>query len=217
MAIGIVSATGKTLRRLPEVIILVDVTQVNAAPPSVNSHGIILRPGRWTGSRGSWPALDVHGLRRRLSTRSGPQAARVTLDGRELINFGSNDYLGLAADPRLSEAVAQAVGQEGWGSGASPLLTGHAALHAQLEQRLAEMEGAEAALVFPSGFAANLGTIAALVGPGDAVFADAKNHASLLDGCRLSRADVRIYPHCDWQRLDDLLAGSARRISTVAG
>jgi 8-amino-7-oxononanoate synthase len=166
------------------------------------------RPLRWI--EGELAALDAHGLRRRLPTRSGPQTARVTLDGRELINFGSNDYLGLAADPRLSEAVARAVGQEGWGSGASPLLTGHATLHAQLEQRLAEMEGVEAALVFPSGFAANLGTVAALVGPGDAVFADAKNHASLLDGCRLSRADVRIYPHCDWQRLDDLLARSVR-------
>ena len=87
-----------------------------------------------------------------------------------MINFGSNDYLGLAADPRLAQAVVEAIKQEGWGSGASPLITGHAALHAELEQRLAEIEGTEAALLFPSGFAANLGAIAALVGPGDVVY-----------------------------------------------
>jgi 8-amino-7-oxononanoate synthase len=149
--------------------------------------------------------LEQQGLRRRLATRDGPQAPQVVLDGQPLVNFGSNDYLGLAADPRLAAAVARAIGQEGWGSGASPLVTGRAALHARLEQRLAEMEGAEAALLFPSGFAANLGTIAALVGPGDVVFADRYNHASLLDGCRLSRADVRVYPHGDWQSLAGLL------------
>ena len=156
-------------------------------------------------------ALEHEGLRRRLSTRSSPQAPRLILDGRPLINFGSNDYLGLAADPRLAAAVAEALAAEGWGSGASPLITGHAALHARLEQRLAEMEGAEAALLFPSGFAANIGAIAALVGPGDIVYADRDNHASLLDGCRLSRADVRVYPHGDWQALDGLLAGAAGR------
>ncbi len=114
-------------------------------------------------------ALEQQGLRRRLATRSSPQAPRLLLDGCPLINFGSNDYLGLAADPRLAAAVAQAVVGEGWGSGASPLLSGHSSLHARLEQRLAEMEGTEAALLFPSGFAANLGAIAALVGPGDIV------------------------------------------------
>jgi 8-amino-7-oxononanoate synthase len=155
--------------------------------------------------------LDRQGLRRRLLTRSSVQAARVTIDGRELLNFGSNDYLGLAADPRLGSAVANAVAKEGWGSGASPLISGHASLHAELERRLAELEGTEAALLFPSGFAANVGTIAALVGQGDAVFTDRKNHASLLDGCRLSRADVRVYPHGDWQRLDDLLARTGHR------
>ena len=80
--------------------------------------------------------------------------------------------------------------EEGWGSGASPLVTGRSSLHAELERRLAEMEGAEAALLFPSGFAANVGAVSALVGPGDVVFTDRRNHASLMDGCRLSRADV---------------------------
>ncbi len=154
--------------------------------------------------------LEQRGLARRLAVRSSPQAVRFTMNGRELINFGSNDYLSLAADPRLTNAVARAIAQEGWGSGASPLVTGYASLHVQLEQRLAEMEGTEAALLFPSGFAANMGTIAALAGPGDAVFTDRKNHASLLDGCRLSRADVRVYPHGDWQRLDELLVRCGR-------
>jgi len=154
-------------------------------------------------------ALEERHLRRRLLTREGRQSARLTIDGRELVNFGSNDYLALAADPRLGRAVSEALEREGWGSGASPLITGHALLHRQLEERLAAFEGTEAALLFPSGYAANVGAVAALVGPGDAVFTDRKNHASLLDGCRLSRADVRVYPHNDCRRLDALLARSA--------
>jgi 8-amino-7-oxononanoate synthase len=157
---------------------------------------------------GELSTLEAKGLRRALLSRGGPQSATVALDGREYVNFGSNDYLGLAADPRLAEAVAAAIRQYGWGSGASPLISGHAELHRQLEERLAEFEGTEAALLFTSGFAANSGTIAALVGSGDAVFCDRKNHASLFDGCRLSRADVRVYPHADPQALDDLLAKS---------
>lgn len=151
-------------------------------------------------------ALDHAGLRRRLPTRQGSQAAKIVLDGQELVNFGSNDYLALAADPRLATAVTAALQAEGLGSGASPLITGHSETHQQLEQRLAEFEGTEAALVFPSGFAANLAAVTALAGPGDVVFSDAKNHASLWDGCRLSRADVRTYPHVDWQQLDAILA-----------
>jgi 8-amino-7-oxononanoate synthase len=153
--------------------------------------------------------LQKQGLRRRLSTRSGSQAVLMNLEGRELINFGSNDYLALAADQRLTAAVRAALQEYGWGSGASPLLTGHAQLHRRLEERLAEFEGTEAALVFTSGYAANAGTVAALVGVGDVVFTDRKNHASLIDGCRLSRADVRTYPHADWQMLDRLLSKTA--------
>jgi len=151
-------------------------------------------------------ALDEQGLRRRRPERAGPQGARAVIDGRKLVNFGSNDYLGLAGDPRLAEAVREAAAREGWGSGASPLLGGLGESHRRLEARLAEFEGTEAALVFPSGFAANCGTVAALVGPGDVVCCDRKNHASLLDGCRLSRADFRVYPHNDFARLDRMLA-----------
>lgn len=155
-------------------------------------------------------SLERQHLRRRRLTHEGPQSVRLSIDGRELLNFGSNDYLALASDPRLSRAASEAAASVGWGSGASPLVAGRAALHRQLEERLAEFEGTEAAVLFSSGFAANLGAIAALAGPGDAVYCDRKNHASLWDGCRLSRADVRVYPHNDCRRLAELLAASGR-------
>lgn len=154
--------------------------------------------------------LDRAGLRRKLVVRDSPQSATVTIDGRQLVNFGSNDYLGLASDPRLAAAANAAIDAEGWGSGASPLVSGRATSHAELERRLAEFEGTEAALVFPSGFAANAGTIPALADEGDAIFADAKNHASLIDGCRLSRATRFVYPHCDVDRLGTQLKDAGR-------
>ena len=154
--------------------------------------------------------LDDQGLRRRLTERETAQRGdRVVVDGRELVNFGSNDYLGLADDPRVVEAARVALQRTGWGAGASPLVTGRGGLHAELERRLAEFEHAEAALLFPTGFAANSGTIAALVGDGDRIFSDAKNHASIIDGCRLSGAAVSIYRHGDAEHLEQLLAESA--------
>ncbi|HEY2826072.1 MAG TPA: 8-amino-7-oxononanoate synthase [Pirellulales bacterium] len=154
--------------------------------------------------------LDAQHLRRRLMTRAGPQEATFALDGKNLINFGANDYLGLAADSRLAKAAAEAAKKEGWGAGASPLITGRSAAHAELEQILAEFEGTEAALAFTSGFAANCGTVAALTGAGDAIFADAKNHASLIDGCRLSRAEIHIYRHGDVNHLVEQLRDASR-------
>ena len=151
-------------------------------------------------------ALDRQHLRRELRTFSGPRDVVVFHDGRELINFGSNDYLNLAGDLRLSDAVVRAVESEGWGAGASPLVTGHAETHRILEQRIAEFEGAESALLFSSGFAANVGAVCALVGPDDCVFSDERNHASIIDGCRLSRASVLVYRHRDASHLAELLA-----------
>src|SRR6185503_725121 len=120
--------------------------------------------------------LDQRGLRRTRPMRLGKQRGdRIELGGQSLINFVSNDYLGLAADPRVCNAVRQAIESNGWGSGASPLVTGRSDLHAELERRLAEFEGAEAALLFPTGYAANVGTITALVGKGDAIYSDAAN------------------------------------------
>lgn len=158
-------------------------------------------------------SLERSGLRRRLTERQGTQAAWVVIHDRELVNFGSNDYLGLAADERIAAAARAAIECEGWGSGASPLVSGRSSSHAELERRLAEFEETEAALVFPSGFAANAGVIPALADEGDVIFGDAKNHASLIDGCRLSRATRFIYPHCDCDALEGMLrdAGHFRR------
>lgn len=157
----------------------------------------------------SLTSLTTTGLRRELTTRHGPQrAGRVVLDGRTLVNFGSNDYLGLAAAESLSNAAVDGIRRAGWGSGASPLISGRGELHAELEHRLAQFEETEAALLFPTGFAANLGTIGALVGARDTVFSDVKNHASIIDGCRLSGARLQVYPHRDTDRLRALLAES---------
>ena len=161
----------------------------------------------------SWQRSTPSILRRTLHERHGPQGPTIVVDGRTVINFGSNDYLGLAGDARLVEAAVAAAREDGWGSGASPLVIGRSSRQAELERKLAEFEGTEATLVFPSGFAANQATIAALAGRGDAVFGDQLNHASLIDGCRLSRADVQIYPHGDLANLEDLLrsAENSRR------
>ncbi len=157
-------------------------------------------------------ALEARDLLRKLSTHAGPQQAHLRVGGRELINFGSNDYLALAADARLSAAAAGAAETEGWGAGASPLVTGHGTAHQRLERRLAEFEGTQAALVFSSGYTANLGAIAALASREDAIYSDQNNHASMIDGCRLSRADVHVYPHRDTRALETMLrAGAAYR------
>ena len=155
-------------------------------------------------------SLARRDLLRQLRTYDGPQRERLAIDGREFINFGSNDYLGLAADERLVAAASRAATLNGAGAGASPLVVGHSRAVEQLEIRLAEFEAVEAALVFASGFAANAGTIAALVGPGDAVYSDALNHASIVDGCRLSRAAVHVYRHADIAHVVELLRAGGR-------
>ncbi len=126
-----------------------------------------------------------------------------------LINFSSNDYLGLAADPRLVKAASEAASKHGWGAGASPVVSGRSVEHAKLEEELAKFKRTESAIVFPTGFAANAGTIPALADVGDAIFADAKNHASLIDGCRLSNAERYIYPHNDVAALEKMLASAS--------
>lgn len=150
----------------------------------------------------------VYRERRRMQSGS---AARVRLHGRELINFSSNDYLALAGDERLSRAAAWAARRYGCGAGASPLVSGYSPPLRALERTLAEWEEAEAALVFGSGYAANLALVSALAEPPDAVFSDALNHASLIDGCRLSRASVHIYRHNDVAHLADLLQSQGHR------
>jgi 8-amino-7-oxononanoate synthase len=146
------------------------------------------------------------GLRRRLRPLESGTAAEVVIEGRRALQLASNDYLGLAAHPALRAAAQEAVGRYGCGTGASRLITGHTELHAEVEGRLADFKGTEAALLFPSGYQANVGAITALVGRGDHVFSDALNHASIIDGCRLSRASVHVYPHRDVRSLERLLA-----------
>ncbi|MBC7857041.1 MAG: 8-amino-7-oxononanoate synthase [Pirellulaceae bacterium] len=156
--------------------------------------------------------LDRRDLRRTLLIRESPQRGDcIEIDGRTLANFGSNDYLGLASDECLRRAVSNAVRDRGWGSGASPLVTGRGSLHAMLENELARFEGTEATLLFSTGFAANVGVIASLVGPEDIIFSDAKNHASIIDGCRLSGAPIHVYRHCDVDDLRQSLAVSRHR------
>lgn len=156
----------------------------------------------------------AHRLRRRRVVRSLPDGC-CEIDGRRMRDFASNDYLGLAHHPRLLDAATSAIREFGTGARASALITGRTPLHEALEQRLAEFEGTEAALLFPTGFAANMGTIAALVGPGDEVHCDRLNHASLIDGCRLSGAKFRVYPHNDVDALDRDLSKPRDRKQTL--
>jgi 8-amino-7-oxononanoate synthase len=156
-------------------------------------------------------AIDAAGLRRRLRAVERIGGARVRVDGREAIDFASNDYLGLAADPRPARAAADALARAGTGAAAARLIAGGHPLHAALEARLAALKGAERALLFPSGYAANVGALPALAGADDAVYSDALNHASLIDGCRLARAAVHVFPHGDVAALDALLARDAGR------
>lgn len=133
--------------------------------------------------------------------RSGEQGVRITLDGNKMLSFCSNDYLGLASHPELKKAFKQAIDEEGVGSGAAHLLTGHSRYHQALEEALAEFTGQPRVLLFSTGYMANLGVIDGLLGRGDAVFQDKLNHASLLDGGRLCDAEQYRYPHADMKLL----------------
>jgi 8-amino-7-oxononanoate synthase len=145
--------------------------------------------------------LKTLGLHRRTRLVSGPQGPHVLLDGKPVLLLCSNNYLGLADHPRLREAAADAAMRWGVGTGASRLVSGTMTIHRRLEERLAEFKGRQAALLFGSGYLANAGTIAALARPGDVVFSDELNHASIIDGCRLSRAEVFVYEHADIEHL----------------
>jgi 8-amino-7-oxononanoate synthase len=133
---------------------------------------------------------------------------RILRGGKQLLHFSSNDYLGMAWHPQVREEYQEIAGQNGVGSGASPLILGASAPYFRLVRTLAQWHGCESAVVFPSGYAANLGTITALAGPEDLILSDALNHACLIDACRLSKATVKIYPHRDVEALGRLLASS---------
>ncbi len=159
--------------------------------------------------------LERLGLDRRLRMVSGPQGPRVLLEGEPVLLLCSNNYLGLADHPKVREAAADAAMRWGVGAGASRLVSGTMTIHRRLEERLAEFEGTEACVLFGSGYLANLGAIGTLAGPGDVIFSDELNHASIIDGCRASRADVVVYRHRDMDHLERKLcrhAGEGRRL-----
>ena len=171
-----------------------------------------------TGSRAAsgWTAaleaelagLERRALRRAILTPASGRDARLRIDGRDLVNFTSNDYLGLARDPRVTAAAADAARDHGASVSASRLLCGSTPLHDRLERRLAALKGQDAALLYSSGYLANIGVLTALARPGDAIFSDALNHASIIDGCRLSGARTTVYRHGDADHLAELLAAS---------
>ena len=152
--------------------------------------------------------LNQAGLSRSLRSVMTAPTGRTLLDGREVILLGSNNYLGLSVHPIVVEAAATAVQKYGTGASASRLMSGNCHLYTELEAKIAEAKGTEAALVFGSGYIANIGTIPVLAGESDLILSDALNHASIIDGCRLSQATKQIYRHCDVEHLESLLAQS---------
>ena len=155
--------------------------------------------------------LQELGLYRRTRLVSGPQGPNVVLDGRPVLLLCSNNYLGLADNTRVQEAAADAALRWGAGAGASRLVSGTMTVHRRLEKRLAAFKGTEAALLFGSGYLANLGVVGALAGAGEVVFSDELNHASIIDGCRLSRAETFVYGHNDVEHLAWGLSQAAGR------
>ena len=146
-------------------------------------------------------SLKEQGLFNTIRTIDSPMGGRIVVDGKPMLNFCANNYLGLANDPRLRDAAKRAIDEYGVGPGAVRTIAGTMSIHTRLEQRLAEFKRAEAVITLQSGFTANLAAIPALVGKGDVIFSDALNHASIIDGCRLSRAQIVAFAHND---MDDL-------------
>jgi 8-amino-7-oxononanoate synthase len=151
----------------------------------------------------------LYRVRRRLQSAQG---AHIRYRGRNFISFSSNDYLNYSSDPRLARAAARSARRYGCGAGASALVSGHLPPLRALERAIAAWQGVDAAIVFSSGYAANLAVLSALAGPEDAVFSDELNHASLIDGCRLSRAAIQVYRHCDVSHLGELLRKQTSRV-----
>lgn len=151
-------------------------------------------------------ALEAAGLKRSLRQVQQRRAGTVLLNGERVADFASNDYLGLASDPRVARAAHAVLQAEGTGAGAARLISGNHPVHEALEHTLARLKGCDYTLHFPSGYMVNVGAIPALAERGDVIYSDELNHASLIDGCRLSRATVRVFPHNDLETLDRMLA-----------
>src|SRR5580658_7225204 len=145
------------------------------------------------------------GTYQRLRVLQSASAAESRFDGKDVINLASNNYLGLTTHPKLREAAMEAVKRYGVGSGAVRNISGTMSLHMQLEERIAASKNVEACVVFQSGFAANAGTVSAILGPEDHIISDELNHASIIDGCRLSRAKIHVFPHKDVAHAEEKL------------
>ena len=150
--------------------------------------------------------LDEQGLLLHPRTLEGPTGARAVFDGREVVNLASNNYLGLANHPRMNAAAARAAAELGAGTGAVRTIAGTMTMHRELERALADFKHAEAALMFQSGFVANTGTVAAILDEADVIVSDRLNHASIIDGARLSRAQIKVFEHKDAEHADRLLS-----------
>ena len=148
-------------------------------------------------------------LLRKLRQIGSASSSRIVIEGKSYLNLSSNNYLGLATHPRIKEAVIQAIHRYGVGTGASPLISGHTILHQELAEKMARFKGTEAALIFSTGYMANVGILSALMGDGDLILVDRLSHASIIDGCRMSRATLRVFPHRDTRSL-------ARRLERVS-
>ena len=154
-------------------------------------------------------ALEQAGLRRHLRTVMSAPTGTIHLDGRDVVLLGSNNYLGLSTHPQVIAAAVEATQVFGTGASGSRLISGNSELYTTLETNLAKTKNTEAALVFSSGYAANTSIIPVLAGEGDLILSDTLNHASIIDGCRLSRATTKVYRHCDVEHLTTLLSESA--------
>ena len=153
--------------------------------------------------------LEDRALMREYRTIEGAQDSYIQIDGKSYLSFCSNNYLGLANHPKVKQAAIAAINQYGWGAGASRLVSGNMTLHQELEKKIAEFKGTEAALLFPTGYMANIGALYALVARGDIIIGDKLNHASIIDGCRQSGATFRVYPHNNINQLGKLLQRSS--------
>ncbi len=149
-------------------------------------------------------------LYREMRVIKGEQGPSVMIGDQVYLSFCSNNYLGLANHPFVIKAAIDAVKQYGWGTGASRLISGNMELHEKLEHEIARLKNRSSSLVFPTGYMANLGTISSLVGKGDIIICDKLNHASIIDGCRLSGASLRVYPHCNMKKLEMVLKNSTQ-------
>ncbi len=154
--------------------------------------------------------IKESGLYRELKVVGNAQDTRIDIEGKTYLSFCSNNYLGLANHPSVVKAVKEAVEKYGWGTGASRLVSGNMTLHETLEREISKFKRKEATIVFPTGYMANIGTISTLVSSGDLVICDKLNHASIIDGCRLSGAAFRIYAHCNMEKLENILRKSSK-------